>query len=94
MLFNGGFFTPPIARERVLLALERWFGARPIVLENEKPEAAVALGAAFYARLRRDPSASKRLIIKAGSARSRTTSASKTLGPATSLGLVVPWHCA
>ncbi len=69
VLFNGGFFTPPIARERVLLALERWFGARPIALENEKPEAAVALGAAFYARLRRDPSASKRLIIKAGSAR-------------------------
>ena len=55
MLFNGGFFTPALARNRVLDALERWFGARPLVLENEKPEAAVALGAAFYGRLRQDP---------------------------------------
>jgi molecular chaperone DnaK (HSP70) len=69
VLFNGGFFTPALARERVLDALAAWFGERPMVLENERPEAAVALGAVFYARLRRNPSAAKRLLIRAGSAR-------------------------
>ena len=70
VLFNGGFFAPPLARERVLDALAFWFGERPATLENRNPEAAVAIGAAFYGRLRRDPIASKRLIIRAGSARS------------------------
>ena len=70
VLFNGGFFTPAIARESMLDALQYWFGRRPVVLENEKPEAAVAVGAAFYARLRRDPDSAKRLIIRAGSAHS------------------------
>jgi molecular chaperone DnaK (HSP70) len=69
VLFNGGFFTPSIARERVLDALEAWSGARPFVLENERPEAAVAIGAAFYARLRDNPDAAERLLIRAGSAR-------------------------
>ena len=89
---NGGFSAPPIARERVLLALERWFGARPMIaLENEKPEAAVALGAAST----RGCAAIVRVEASdRGAARVRTASASKTLGPATSLGLVVPWHCA
>jgi hypothetical protein len=58
-----------VARERVLDALAGWFGARPRALENERPEAAVALGAAFYGRLRHDPRAPRRLIIRAGSAR-------------------------
>ena len=70
VLFNGGFFTPPIARERVLDTLTSWFGNRPLVLVHETPEAAVAIGAAFYARLRRDPAASAPLLIRAGSARS------------------------
>jgi molecular chaperone DnaK (HSP70) len=70
VLFNGGFFTPAIARTRVLDALESWLGARPIELENDRPEAAVAIGAAFYGRLRHDPEAARRLLIKAGSARS------------------------
>jgi molecular chaperone DnaK (HSP70) len=69
VLFNGGFFTPAIARERVLDALAGWFGVRPDVLDNARPEAAVAIGAAFYGRLRRTPGASKRLVIRAGSAR-------------------------
>ena len=55
VLFNGGFFTPALARDRVLDALAAWFGARPRVLENAGPEAAVAIGAAFYGRLRQDP---------------------------------------
>jgi hypothetical protein len=69
VLFNGGFFAPSVARERVLDALAAWGGRRPVVLENARPESAVAIGAAFYARLRRDPAASRRLLIRAGSAR-------------------------
>ena len=48
----------------------RGSGARPRVLENENPEAAVALGAAFYGKLRQDAAAARRLLIRAGSARS------------------------
>ena len=69
VLFNGGFFTPALARQQVLDALAGWFGAPPPVLDNAKPEAAVAIGAAFYARLRQDPTMSRRLLIRAGSAR-------------------------
>ena len=69
VLFNGGFFKPPLARERVLECLAAWFGRRPNVLDNDAPDAAVAVGAAFYGRLRRDPEASRRLLIRAGSAR-------------------------
>ena len=70
VLFNGGFFTPPIARERIMQVLERWFGRRPAVLENPRPEAAVALGAAFYGLLRRSAADGLRsLLIRAGSAR-------------------------
>lgn len=69
VLFNGGFFTPPAARERVLDAMQGWFGTRPATLENARPEAAVAVGAAFYGRLRQNPGASRRLLIRAGSAR-------------------------
>jgi len=70
VLFNGGFFTPSLARNQVLDALASWFGVRPRVLENENPEASVALGAAFYGKLRQDPAAARRLLIRAGSARS------------------------
>jgi molecular chaperone DnaK (HSP70) len=69
VLFNGGFFTPALARTRVVDVLHAWSGVRPTVLENERPEAAVAIGAAFYSRLREDPDAARRLLIRAGSAR-------------------------
>ena len=69
VLFNGGFFTPALPRTRVLDALEAWFGLRARVLENARPEAAVAGGAAFYARLLQNPDAASRLLIKSGSAR-------------------------
>ena len=69
VLFNGGFFAPAIARDRVLDALARWFGDRPRVLENERPESAVAIGAAFYGRLRQGPSQARSLLIRAGSGR-------------------------
>ena len=60
----------PGRANQVLDALAAWFGARPRVLENENPEAAVALGAAFYGKLRQDAAAARRLLIRAGSARS------------------------
>ena len=70
VLFNGGFFTPSIAREQLLHALTSWFGDRPRVLDNANPEGAVAVGAVFYGRLRQNPAAATRLLIRAGSARS------------------------
>jgi hypothetical protein len=73
VLFNGGFFAPALARDRVLDALARWFGERPRGLENERPESAVAIGAAFYGRLRHGPSQSRRLLIRAGSGRAYYT---------------------
>jgi molecular chaperone DnaK (HSP70) len=59
VLFNGGFFAPAITRQRILEALSSWFhekGKRykPRVLSNEAPEAAVAIGAAYYGRVRRE----------------------------------------
>jgi molecular chaperone DnaK (HSP70) len=58
ILFNGGFFHPAQARERLVAAVAGWFPAqgkrwRPKVLHNETPETAVAVGAAYYARVRR-----------------------------------------
>jgi molecular chaperone DnaK (HSP70) len=70
VLFNGGFFTPAVARERMLNALAAWFGDRPAVLVNDSPEAAVAIGAAFYGGLRHATDRARRLLIQAGSARS------------------------
>jgi len=66
VLFNGGFFRPTIARERVVQALGGWFGAPPRVLTTGSLDAAVALGAAVYGRLRAGvgPSLS---FVKAGS---------------------------
>jgi len=105
VLFNGGFFTPARARERLLEVLAAWFsngagsgqraagseldseeaggwraadsesehdevgggspGWRPVVLENESPATAVALGAASYALARRTGG----LRVRAGSSR-------------------------
>src|SRR5215207_655404 len=58
ILFNGGFFHPALARERLVETVAGWFPRqgkrwRPRVLHNETPEAAVAVGAAYYARVRR-----------------------------------------
>jgi hypothetical protein len=66
VLFNGGFFRPTVARERVVQALGRWFDAPPQVLTSGSLDAAVALGAAAYGRLRAGvgPSLS---FVKAGS---------------------------
>ena len=70
ILFNGGFFAPSIARERIVEAVAGWFshesnGWRPKPLINEAPESAVATGAAYYGPVRRGGG----MRIKAGSAR-------------------------
>jgi molecular chaperone DnaK (HSP70) len=70
ILFNGGFFTPAIARERILDACRSWFGTRPAVLTNDAPEAAVAIGAAFYGAIRHTVGDASHLLIRAGSPRS------------------------
>ncbi|HET9532866.1 MAG TPA: molecular chaperone DnaK, partial [Blastocatellia bacterium] len=70
VLFNGGFFAPAIARERIVEALSTWFREkgkryRPKLLVNEEPETAVAVGAAYYGHAR----LSGGLRIVGGSAR-------------------------
>ena len=68
VLFNGGFFTPPVARERIAQALAGWFGNTPRLLVTGNLEAAVAIGAATYARLRAGIGRTESLV-KAGSGR-------------------------
>jgi molecular chaperone DnaK (HSP70) len=70
VLFNGGFFTPAVTRERIVEAISVWFGGaqsdwRPKILNNEAVDSAVARGAAYYGRVRRGTG----LRINAGSAR-------------------------
>lgn len=70
VLFNGGFFAPAITRERIRAALAGWFREsgkryRLKTLSNEAPEAAVAIGAAYYGEVRRGG----RLRISGGSPR-------------------------
>jgi len=71
VLFNGGFCIPEITRRRILEAITGWFsemesGWRPRVLHNPDMGSAVAVGAAYYGRVRRGEG----LRVKAGSARS------------------------
>ncbi len=58
VLFNGGFCTPAVTRERIVEAIAAWFGGaqsgwQPKLLNNEAVESAVARGAAYYGRVRR-----------------------------------------
>jgi molecular chaperone DnaK (HSP70) len=48
VLFNGGFFIPDICQQRVADVMERWYGRRPAILENNDLDLAVAVGAAYY----------------------------------------------
>jgi len=68
VLFNGGFFTPEAARDRVVHAVAGWFGDAPIVLTTSNLESAVAVGAATYARLRAGVGPAMPMV-KAGSGR-------------------------
>lgn len=69
ILFNGGFCIPAIVRERIAQAIANWFGSgdgwRPTILSNEVMSSAVAIGAAYYGRVRRGTG----LRVKAGSGR-------------------------
>ena len=58
ILFNGGFFKPPILRVRLAEALMNWFddGQQdwlPKMLSNDALDTAVAIGAAYYGFIRR-----------------------------------------
>lgn len=57
ILFNGGFFKPPMLRVRVAEALMNWFedeqGWLPKMLSNDALDTAVAIGAAYYGFVRR-----------------------------------------
>ncbi len=55
ILFNGGSMKSRIARLRVLAALESWFPGQPAPdeLAGEDYSLAVAIGAAYYGRVRR-----------------------------------------
>ena len=48
ILFNGGFFIPDICQQRVADVMERWYGHRPLILENRDLDLAVAVGASYY----------------------------------------------
>ena len=52
ILFNGGFFIPPVFRDRVRDVVEHWFGRRPAIFENQDLDLAVAMGAAYYSYVR------------------------------------------
>jgi len=68
VLFNGGFCIPAIVRKQITEAIGYWFDDgsawRPKILTNEAMSSAVAVGAAYYARVRRGAG----LRVKAGSA--------------------------
>ena len=59
VLFNGGFFASPILREQLLEVLTSWYRPangpdwRPIVLDNDRLDLAVARGAAYFGMVRR-----------------------------------------
>lgn len=69
ILFNGGFCIPTVVRDRIAEAIANWFadhpGWRPKILNDEVASSAVAIGAAYYGRVRRG--VGRR--VKAGSAR-------------------------
>ncbi len=67
VLFNGGFFIPEICQRRVSDVVERWFGRRPLVLENRDLDLAVAIGASYYSYVR---STGAGLLVRGGLPRS------------------------
>lgn len=58
VLLNGGFFESPVLKQRLLDVLTGWFTQhdadwKPILLENDHLDLAVARGAAYYGQVRR-----------------------------------------
>lgn len=68
LLFNGGLFESSQLRERLLEVLGKWFPdvEPPVVLQNERLDLAVAIGAAYYGVVRQG----KGVRISGGLARS------------------------
>ena len=71
VLLNGGLFFAPALRQRLLDVLQGWFAGpsgdwRPVVLDNDRLDLAVARGAAYYGMVRRG----RGVRIAAGLARS------------------------
>jgi molecular chaperone DnaK (HSP70) len=67
LLLNGGVFRSPLLALRVAEQLAAWRGAPPKLLENSRPDLAVAHGAVAYGRARRGHAIQR---IGGGSARS------------------------
>ena len=67
ILFNGGFFIPDILRNRIADVMERWYGRRPLILDNRDLDLAVAVGAAYYSYVR---STGAGLLVRGGLPRS------------------------
>lgn len=58
LLFNGGVFLSPLLQTRLVDLLSAWFSPpgkpwRPLVLQNDRLDLAVARGAAYYGMVRR-----------------------------------------
>lgn len=58
VLFNGGFFASPVLRNRLLEVLTSWFQSdnekwKPLLLDNDRLDLAVARGAAYYGMVQR-----------------------------------------
>jgi molecular chaperone DnaK (HSP70) len=66
VLFNGGAMTPAALRRRILEQIGGWQTGAPRELANQRPELAVAQGAAYYGLVRRGLGAR----IRGGTARS------------------------
>ena len=69
-----------------------WSGTGPRVLPVDRPDAAVALGAAYYGHLRGLPDAMRHVLIRAGSPRSYylAVQGSSTAPPAIPAVAVLP----
>ncbi|WDP85958.1 MAG: hsp70 family protein [Desulfobacter sp.] len=52
ILFNGGTLKPSLVQSRIKEAIRRWFKTsepkKPMILENDRPELAVGIGASYY----------------------------------------------
>ncbi len=66
LLLNGGVFRSQPITKRAIELLNSWSEKKPVLLENQHPELAVAFGAVNYAVARRE----KKLKIGGGAARS------------------------
>ena len=52
ILFNGGTLKPALVQSRIKEAVRRWYKTsdpvKPVILENNRPELAVGVGASYY----------------------------------------------